>query len=369
MKKILLEKVLKLLEGNDLYKYVYVILQFLINNNYNFYFVGGSLRDLILSILYNKKFLPQDIDIVVETKDYFGLVEKIKNLYFKNEDVEFITHPEFFTFSIIVLQQCKRLRIDLSLPRKEKYKFSGALPEVDFGSIEEDLFRRDFTINSIALRYNNEKKEYYFFDPYYGIKDLFNKKIRILHNNSFIDDPTRIIRAIRFASSLNFKIEKNTENLLIEAVNSSLLNNISKVRLHNEFLYILKKGQNLSQVSKNFLKYNIVDYYKEITDIISVFIKQSKKIELQQIKNNWDIKFYIRLFYLIETTLANMKLFYREYLKKTKDIMVRLGINKKDRKDIYYAVEIFYKKNKVLTYKKLPLWIKYYSKIFNKPFN
>ncbi|MCM8832606.1 MAG: hypothetical protein NC816_01600 [Candidatus Omnitrophica bacterium] len=366
MKNILSKQVLKLLKNNYLYKYVYVFLQFLVNNNYNFYFVGGSLRDVILSILYNKKFLPQDIDIVVETKDYFGLVEKIKDLYFKNNNIEFIAHPKFLTFSIIIYEKNKKLKIDLSLPRKEQYKFSGALPEVDFGSIQEDLFRRDFTVNSIALRYDNEKKEYYFFDPYYGIRDLFDKKIRILHNKSFIDDPTRIIRAIRFAADLNFKIEKNTEKLLKEAVNSGVLKNISKVRLHNEFLYILKKGRNLSQISKNFLKYNVVSYYKDIEDIIGVFVKQSKKIELQEIRN-YDIKFYIRLFYLIKSTLIEIDIFDKEYLKKVKDIMVRLYINKKDREDIYYAVKTFIGKNKVLNHEKLPLWIEYYSKIFDNP--
>lgn len=365
MRKITPKKVLELLERYDLFRYVHCVIQFLIKNGYNFYFVGGTLRDAIISILYKKNFSPQDIDIVVETEDYFNLVKKIKNLNFKDSNTEYIEHSRFLTFSINIYEQNKKLRIDLSLPRKEKYNFSGALPEISYGSIEEDLFRRDFTINSISLRYNKDKNEYYFFDPYCGIQDLLYKKIKVLHNKSFIDDPTRIIRAIRFKSTLDFKIDEDTEKLLVEAIDNGVLNNISKVRLYNEFVYILKKGRNLHQVSRCFVKYNIIKYYTEMSEILKIFLKKSKKIELKQIKD-FNSRFYIRLFYLLESTLGKVKLFDKRYLKKVRNLMVKLYINKKDRENVYNAVKIFCGEFRSLNYKSIPLWIKCYSKIFNK---
>lgn len=130
--------------------------------------------------------------------------------------------------------------IDVVTARKEYYKHPGALPAVERGTIKDDLFRRDFTINSMAISLNGEHFGQ-LVDFYGGKKDLKNKLIRILHDLSFIDDPTRIIRAVRFEKRYGFKIEEKTKELLKSAVLSDSLSNVSSERINHDFFAVLKE--------------------------------------------------------------------------------------------------------------------------------
>ena len=146
--------------------------------------------------------------------------------------------------------------IDITHTRKEIYPNSGDLPSYEKSNIVTDLKRRDISINSIALEIDED--EYKIIDPYNGIKDINDKLIRINHNNSFKDDPTRIFRCIKFASRLNFQFERKSLNLLEES--SKYLDNISNYRQNNELKKIIQ-----NEMIKEFFifinKFNFTNFF------------------------------------------------------------------------------------------------------------
>jgi tRNA nucleotidyltransferase/poly(A) polymerase len=194
--------------------------------NIKFYPVGGTVRDLLLG---KEEF---GIDIVVEE----GALH-FANLLQKTYGGKVIFHQDFMTATLIGSKIGKR--IDLATPRKEIYPYPSALPRVVKGSLYEDLFRRDFTINAIAMDINRGK----LIDPLKGEEDLKKGIIKVLHRKSFIDDPTRIFRAVRFSERLGFKIEKNTFLWMEEAIRLNYISNLSPKRIKNEILLIFKEDK------------------------------------------------------------------------------------------------------------------------------
>ena len=130
--------------------------------------------------------------------------------------------------------------IDIAMARTETYAKPGALPVVTPGTIKTDLFRRDFTVNAMAICLNPDKYGE-LIDLYGGMKDLNSKFIRILHENSFIDDATRIWRAIRYEQRLGFQIEPDTLRLLKRDV--PLLKTVGGYRLRRELELVLKEKE------------------------------------------------------------------------------------------------------------------------------
>ncbi|GAV22324.1 CBS domain-containing protein [Carboxydothermus pertinax] len=184
------------------------------------FLVGGIVRDLLLG---QKQ---KDLDFVVEGDALLLVKELGKNL----PTLKLISHERFKTASIILKNGQK---VDFATSRVEFYQYPAALPEVEASTIKEDLYRRDFTINSMALEITfGHIGELY--DPFGGFADLQEGIIRVLHNLSFIEDPTRILRALRFLGRFNFKLEDNTESLLLDAVSSGLLELTSPGRILQE---------------------------------------------------------------------------------------------------------------------------------------
>lgn len=352
-----------------IYLYVKKIIDSLLAEQVNFYFVGGVVRDIIISIIENKKIEQiQDIDIVVETDRFSYVVEKIKKINFNVDNLDIKLHPEFLTINIIIPQQKYNIyRIDVSIPRKEKYKHSGALPEVSIGNIYDDLYRRDFTINAVALRYNSKNKTYSIFDPLNGIQDIIDKKIKVMHPKSFIDDPTRLIRAIRFAAKLKFGIENNTEEYIKEAVKKNVLKQISTTRLINEFINILSKGENFYLVKKMFLEYDIVKFYNFVSNVIKTFLNNSyklSKIQKEILKSvSANERFYIILLFLLEKTCGKLEVMDKTKINKFKDMLVALNIPRGVRSQIYYMAELLIG---IRTNGNIPKWGKVYCKIFKR---
>ena len=166
--------------------------------NLRLYLVGGAVRDMLLG----KQSL--DIDMTVEG----DAVEFAKKLARSADSIEI--HPQFGTAKLVISND---FTIDITTARKETYSRPGALPNVSPGSLNDDLFRRDFTINAMAVSLNGD--EYgALTDIYGGVNDLKIKLIRVLHDKSFVDDATRIWRAIRYSERLGFEIERRTLNLL-----------------------------------------------------------------------------------------------------------------------------------------------------------
>jgi len=199
------------------------------------YLVGGCLRDLILQV---KNF---DLDIVVEGNGIIFAQKLAKEL-----KVDLKIHERFGTATLIL---ANRLKVDIATAREEKYPTCASLPVVKPGSLEADLFRRDFTINAIAASIFSGKIQK-FIDPFCGRADLKAKKIRILHDLSFKDDPTRILRAIRFEQRFNFKIEPKTFALLKDALTCGLLNKVSPHRMRDELILILKELDPVKPISR-----------------------------------------------------------------------------------------------------------------------
>jgi len=157
------------------------------------YLVGGSVRDALLG-------LPSaNLDLAVEG-DGIELAKRLGGELIR-------THPQFGTAVI----EIDGLVIDVATARTESYPAPGALPEVEPASIEDDLARRDFTINAMAVPLSGEPA---LIDPHGGLADLEQGLLRVLHDRSFVDDPTRALRAARYAARLGLRLESGTEQLL-----------------------------------------------------------------------------------------------------------------------------------------------------------
>ena len=172
-----------------------------------------------------------DLDIVVEN-DAIIFAEKLANQL----RVKFKRHHSFGTATLYFNGH----KIDFATARTEKYTHWGALPRVEPASLAKDLFRRDFSINAMAISLN--KADYGdLIDLYSGLDDLKKGLIRILHAKSFQDDPTRILRAIRFEQRFSFKIDLKTLKLMKEALRAQSLELVGPHRLRSEIILILKE--------------------------------------------------------------------------------------------------------------------------------
>lgn len=205
-------------------------------NNMHAYLVGGFVRDLILG----SKNL--DLDIVVEGNG-ISFAEDLAGIF----KAKLIRHRRFGTATLIIPKP--HLKIDIATSRKEFYPQPAHLPVVTSGSLKDDLFRRDFTINAMAVSIG-ARDFGKLIDFFNGNDDLENKKIRVLHKLSFIDDPTRILRAVRFEQRYNFRIEPDTLAFLKAAVKNKLLNRVQPQRLRDELILMLKEDSSLKQVRR-----------------------------------------------------------------------------------------------------------------------
>jgi len=193
---------------------------------YGAYVVGGFVRDLFL---YRSD---EDVDIVIEG-DGIAFAKK----YAKLEDARIHTYAKFGTAVIIFPDG---FTIDVASARLEYYQFPAALPIVEMSSIKLDLFRRDFTINTLAIQLNGEKFGT-LIDFFSARKDIKEKIIRVLHNLSFVEDPTRVFRAIRFEQRFGFTIGKLTNGLIENAVNMNFFQGLSGRRVLGELKQILEE--------------------------------------------------------------------------------------------------------------------------------
>ena len=206
------------------------------------YLVGGFVRDLLLG---GENF---DFDIVVE-RNGIDFAYKLSQIL----DAHLIKHKAFGTATLTLKDG---LKIDIATSRREYYPKPAALPVVSKGDIEDDLLRRDFTINAIACHIDCDKFGQ-IVDVCGGLSDLKLKKIRFLHSNSFIDDPTRIIRAVRFEQRFGFQIEKNTLAFIKQAEKLKMLEKVQKHRIRDEIILIFKEDSAYKILSRLKKIYNL----------------------------------------------------------------------------------------------------------------
>ncbi|MEH2072961.1 MAG: CBS domain-containing protein [Nostoc sp.] len=199
---------------------------------WHLYLVGGAVRDLLLAETAGSLMI-KDIDLVVDgfhkSADVGAGVELAKALQQLYPAARLEIHGAFQTAALLWHKdpELDSLWVDIATARTEFYPYPAANPEVEASSIRQDLYRRDFTINAIALRLTSPRAGE-LLDFFGGLLDLQATKIRVLHPNSFIEDPTRIYRGVRFAVRFGFEIEPQTEEFIRYAINSGVYDRTSQ---------------------------------------------------------------------------------------------------------------------------------------------
>lgn len=192
------------------------------------YAVGGCVRDWMRGVASTV-----DVDVTVEGSgtalahhlgEAFGMPVRL--------------HPQFGTATLELPRRGRwramRRRLDIATCRKETYREPAAYPQVSTGTLREDLRRRDFTVNAMAVALNPNRFGR-LVDPFHGSRDLRKRQLRILHPGSFVDDPSRILRAARFAARFHVGLERRTARQMSRALANGLLGRLNRGRLRKEF--------------------------------------------------------------------------------------------------------------------------------------
>ncbi len=207
--------------------------------------VGGAVRDFYLQ----KSTL--DIDLV-----FTGNQESVAGFCVKKWGGEKKKFSQFGTFRVHLENG---LKLDLVRARKEEYPYPGVLPQVTFSTdMKDDLFRRDFTVNAwcFSILPQSFGKSY---DPFGAQKDIDAGVVRILHDKSFLDDPTRMYRAVRFAGRFGWRLAPKTERLLLEAVKGEYPLLLTRERFCREFLKTLEE-KNAKEIFSLMEKYDMLKF-------------------------------------------------------------------------------------------------------------
>lgn len=202
---------------------------------YHAYLVGGLVRDVLL------KRENLDVDIVIE-----GDGIHFAQVFSKKHGPRVRSHKKFGTAVLIFPDGFK---VDIATARMEYYESPAAPPTVETSSLKLDLYRRDFTINTLAVKLN--KKEWGTLIDYFGgQKDIKERVLRVLHNLSFVEDPTRILRAVRFEQRFGFKIGKLTLALIKNAIQIKSFKDLSGHRLFTELRLVLKERDPIRAIER-----------------------------------------------------------------------------------------------------------------------
>ncbi len=211
---------------------------------YKAYVVGGFVRDLFLNI---ENF---DLDIVVEGK---GIA--FASLLAKQFGGKLKKHKKFGT---AVLYLPGGLKLDIATARVEFYEYPASSPTVEFSKIKYDLYRRDFTVNAMAIELN--QNDFGMLVDFFGAqKDLQEKLIKVMHNMSFVEDPTRIFRAIRFEQRYGFKIEESTRNFMETALELEMFDRLATHKMKDELVLILNEDLPLKAIDR-MLELDVLKY-------------------------------------------------------------------------------------------------------------
>jgi tRNA nucleotidyltransferase (CCA-adding enzyme) len=228
------------------------------------YVAGGVVRDLLLGRI------TLDLDLAVE-----GNGIAFARLVAERYGAGLAVFERFATARLVFPGS---LKMDIATTRRESYAQPAVLPVVHPASIEEDLYRRDFTINAIAVQLNPGQFGR-MLDPYGGQRDLRARTIRVLHAGSFQDDPTRIFRAIRFEQRFGFRLERTTFRLLAQAASTNLIRQLSGPRLQNEILLLFGEHDPVRAIARlaqlkliRFLHYRLY-YTKNVKQVVAAVPK------------------------------------------------------------------------------------------------
>lgn len=239
------------------------------------YVVGGFVRDLLL------KRSNDDIDLVVEGNG----VAFAKQLQ-KDFGGDVLIHDQFGTAT---WTHPSKVTIDITSSRLEYYERPASLPDVEQSTLQEDLERRDFTINAMAIQLN-EASFGELIDPFSGQIDLENKTIKVLHNMSFVEDPTRIFRGIRFEQRFKFSMDEQTKKLALSSMDK--VTALSPNRIHDQLEKLYNEGQPTSVTARLFdlqfwQQFGIEQKDKQKSCHMTKELERNFQQYLSGIKPNW----------------------------------------------------------------------------------
>jgi len=268
--------------------------------NVNAYLVGGLVRDVILK----RKNL--DVDIVIE-----GNGIQFAKSFAENAGAKVRSYPRFGTAVVIMPDGFK---LDIATARIEHYESPAAPPEVRLSSLKRDLFRRDFTINTLAVHLN---KAHYgtLVDHFGGMRDVKERSIRVIHNLSFVEDPTRILRAIRFEQRFGFKIGKLTESLIQNAIDIRCFENLSGQRFFSELRLIFMEEDPIRIMERmnglKLLRYispelKLTEELRDVLTRIRGILVWFNLLYLGVTYEPWKVYFLCLTSYLSETEMKNL---------------------------------------------------------------
>jgi tRNA nucleotidyltransferase/poly(A) polymerase len=281
------------------------------------YLVGGAVRDLLLNVE------PLDFDFVgeVDEQKHFEVSKDIFNLL----NCKYNYNDHYHTAKFV----CDGYDVDFVMARRECYENIASKPKIYSSNLLEDLKRRDYTINSMAISLG-EKKCFEVIDPYNGKLDLRNKIIRVLHDKSFKDDPTRVLRGIKYAGRLGFDFEDKTKELIDVCTKRGYLNYLSTGRLKQEIIAILEETSSLKSFS--FVRdYKILDRLVDDKVVYNLDIKQqdfnildsNRKLAALLYKNNLEVLNQIK-------TVLNLGNNIIEFIIRIKEIKMVLDSSNED---------------------------------------
>lgn len=266
----------------------------------NAYLVGGLVRDVVL------KRENLDVDIVIE-----GDGIQFAKAFADHSGAKVRIYPKFGTAVVIMPDGFK---LDIATARIEHYESPAAPPEVMLSSLKRDLFRRDFTINTLAVHLN---KAHYgtLVDHFGGMRDIKERSIRVIHNLSFVEDPTRILRAIRFEQRFGFKIGKLTESLIQNAIDIHCFENLSGQRFFLELKLMLMEEDPIRIIERTngfkLLRYispelKLTEELRDVLTKIRGILVWFNLLYLGVTYEPWKVYFLGLTSYLSETEMNNL---------------------------------------------------------------
>jgi tRNA nucleotidyltransferase (CCA-adding enzyme) len=295
---------------------------------WHLYLVGGAVRDLLLAESAAGSLMITDIDLVVDgfhqAADVGAGVELAKALQEIYPGARLEIHGAFQTAALLWHKdpELDSLWMDIATARTEFYPYPAANPEVEASSIRQDLYRRDFSINALALRLTSPRSGE-LLDFFGGLIDLQAKQIRVLHPNSFIEDPTRIYRAVRFAVRFGFEIQAQTEEFIHYAINSGVYDRTAQTniktpalqtRLKAELKYILQTPywksalQLLNQLGALQCIHPTLKLDESLLQQLRLLERCLRRFDSEQTLIHWEMR--------LEALIAHLEPQYREKVAK-----------------------------------------------------
>lgn len=307
---------------NEIFSLLQKISKIATNTNTKVYLIGGIVRDILLQRPND------DVDLVVEGDG----IAFAKQLY-EEFGGSLTVHESFGTATWYATNE---LSIDVASSRLEYYDKPAMLPEVERSTLQDDLYRRDFTINAMAIHLSEERFGE-IVDPFSGQLDLYEKTIKVLHNLSFVEDPTRILRAVRFEVRFDFKMDEQTEQLALQSIEQ--MQDVSHHRILTEIERMYKEEDPLKTTNRlyelqfwqQFIKGKInietaIDFTKKLKDLYQL------KTRTQSEVNNFHWFTYFVIPFFVANDLNKVKPFAlkKEEIKFIREIEQLVKIPKQE---------------------------------------